>query len=60
VPVVVGGRREAAEVLAMAARGGVVETRVRVVAMAALADVFGEMERGEVVGRVVVDLGRVE
>lgn len=51
----VGSRKEAIETLEMAKRG-VVSTRFRTDGMEALGRVFEEMERGEVKGRVVLDL----
>lgn len=51
----VGNQREALEVLDMAARG-IVKTHVRVEAMEKLTDVFTEMSKGTMQGRVVIDL----
>ncbi|KAJ2968089.1 hypothetical protein NUW58_g10299 [Xylaria curta] len=54
----VGNRREAIETLEMATRG-VVKVPVRTVAMGELQSVFEEMEKGTIVGRVVLDLSTV-
>jgi propanol-preferring alcohol dehydrogenase len=51
----VGGRREALEVLELAARG-VVKTHYRLEKMENLNDVFQEMAEGKLQGRVVLDL----
>ena len=51
----VGNRRDAVEVLDMAARG-LVETKVEVVKMEELENVFKRMEEGKLLGRVVLDL----
>jgi alcohol dehydrogenase, propanol-preferring len=53
--VAVGNREEANEVLAFAARG-VVKADVRIEPMEKLTDVFKEMEKGQLSGRVVLDL----
>ncbi|KAI0400180.1 alcohol dehydrogenase-like protein [Xylaria palmicola] len=58
VAATVGNRREAVEVLEMATRG-IVKFPVRTVGMGALQSVFEEMGRGELVGRVVMDLSSV-
>lgn len=54
----VGNRREAIEVLEMATRG-VVKFPVRVVGMGELQSVFEDMEKGNIIGRVVLDLTSV-
>lgn len=51
----VGNRAEASEVLDMAARG-VVTTKFEVEGMDKLESVFERMEKGELLGRVVLDL----
>jgi len=51
----VGNRREAIETLELAARG-LIKTHFRVEKMDKLTEVFQEMERGELKGRVVLDL----
>jgi propanol-preferring alcohol dehydrogenase len=51
----VGDRREAIETLEFAARG-IVKTHFRVEKMEALTGVFEEMHKGELKGRVVLDL----
>ncbi|KAK3691891.1 hypothetical protein LTR37_018384 [Vermiconidia calcicola] len=53
--VAVGNRREAIETLEFAERG-IVKTHFRTVKMDGLTKVFEEMDRGEVKGRVVLDL----
>ncbi|KAK3326730.1 alcohol dehydrogenase [Apodospora peruviana] len=53
----VGNRKEAIEVLEMAARG-VVKTHVTLEPMSKLTEVFEKMERMELQGRVVIDLAR--
>ncbi|KAF2498122.1 GroES-like protein [Lophium mytilinum] len=55
VGVAVGDRKEAGEVLELAARG-VVKTHYRVEKMEKLTDVFEEMDQGRLRGRVVLDL----
>ena len=55
VGVAVGNRKEAIETLDLAARG-VIKTHFRTEKMDALTNVFGEMERQELQGRVVLDL----
>ncbi|KAJ3557821.1 hypothetical protein NPX13_g9851 [Xylaria arbuscula] len=50
----VGNRREAVEVVEMAARG-VVKFPVRTVGMSGLQSVFEDMGKGNVTGRVVID-----
>ncbi|KAI7100358.1 hypothetical protein KC352_g38014, partial [Hortaea werneckii] len=55
VGVAVGNRREAIETLQFAERG-VVKTHFRTEKMDKLTDIFHEMERGELKGRVVLDL----
>ncbi|KAI7197850.1 alcohol dehydrogenase [Hortaea werneckii] len=55
VGVAVGNRREAIETLQFAERG-VVKTHFRTEKMDKLNDIFHEMERGELKGRVVLDL----
>jgi alcohol dehydrogenase, propanol-preferring len=55
VAVAVGNREEANEVLDFAARG-VIKADVRVEPMEKLTDVFKEMEKGQLHGRVVLDL----
>ncbi|SMR45161.1 unnamed protein product [Zymoseptoria tritici ST99CH_3D1] len=55
VGVAVGNRREAIETLDFAARG-IVKTHFRTAKMEELTGIFEQMERGEVVGRVVLDL----
>ncbi|KAI0019342.1 GroES-like protein [Xylariomycetidae sp. FL0641] len=51
----VGNRKEAIEVLDMAQRG-IVKPHFRTAKMDELTEVFGQMERGELQGRVVLDL----
>ncbi len=51
----VGNRREAIEVLEMAARG-IVKFPVRTVGMGELQSVFEDLGRGNIIGRVVLDL----
>jgi alcohol dehydrogenase, propanol-preferring len=51
----VGNRREAAEVLTMATRG-LIQFPVKTVKMDQLQSVFEEMGKGELIGRVVLDL----
>ncbi|CZT01525.1 hypothetical protein WAI453_006968 [Rhynchosporium graminicola] len=51
----VGNQREALEVLDMAARG-IVKTRLRTEPMEKLTEVFQEMSKGKMQGRVVIDL----
>jgi len=55
VGVAVGDRKEAIETLQFAERG-VVKTHFRTAKMEELTGVFEEMERGELKGRVVLDL----
>jgi propanol-preferring alcohol dehydrogenase len=55
VGVAVGDRREAIETLDFAARG-IVKTHFRTAKMEELTGVFEQMEKGELVGRVVLDL----
>ncbi|KAI0483047.1 GroES-like protein [Xylariaceae sp. FL0804] len=55
VGIAVGNRKEAVETLQMAERG-VIKTELRVVKMDEMTKVFEEMDRGELKGRVVVDL----
>lgn len=55
VGVAVGSRKDAIETLDFAARG-VIKTHFRVEKMEALTDVFEQMGRGELSGRVVLDL----
>lgn len=50
-----GDRREAIETLEFAERG-IVKTHFRTAKMDALTKVFEEMDRGELQGRVVLDL----
>ncbi|KAK4210934.1 chaperonin 10-like protein [Rhypophila decipiens] len=53
----VGNRKEAIEVLEMAARG-VVKTHVTVEPMSKLTEVFEKLSKGQLHGRVVIDLGK--
>lgn len=55
VGVAVGNRQEALETLDYAARG-IIKTHFRTAKMDELTSVFGEMERGELKGRVVLEL----
>lgn len=55
VGVTVGDRKDAIEVLDLAARG-VIKSHFRVEKMENLTDVFAQMHKGEVAGRVVLDL----
>jgi alcohol dehydrogenase, propanol-preferring len=55
VGVAVGDRREAIETLELAERG-VVKVHFRTAKMGELTGVFEEMDRGELKGRVVLDL----
>ena len=55
VAVAVGDRKEAIETLDLAARG-VIKVHSRTEPMEKLAEVFEEMHRGELKGRVVIDL----
>ncbi|KAK3669428.1 hypothetical protein LTR78_010688 [Recurvomyces mirabilis] len=55
VGVAVGDRREAIETLAMAERG-VVKTHFKTIKMDGLTETFEQMHRGELKGRVVLDL----
>jgi len=55
VGVAVGNRKEAIETLEMAARG-IVKTHFKTIKMDGLTKVFEEMDRGELKGRVVLDL----
>jgi len=55
VAVAVGDRKEAMETLDLAARG-VIKTHFRTEPMANLTKIFEEMGRGELKGRVVLDL----
>lgn len=55
VGVAVGNRKEAIEVLDLAARG-IISTHYRTEKMDALTSVFQEMEAQKLVGRVVLDL----
>lgn len=55
IGVAVGDRKEAIETLAFAERG-IVKTHFRTAKMEELTAIFGEMERGEMKGRVVLDL----
>lgn len=51
----VGNRREAIETLELASRG-IIKTHFRTAKMEELTSVFQQMERGEIQGRVVLDL----
>jgi len=53
----VGNRKEAIETMDLAARG-VIKTHVTVEPMSKLTDAFERMERGELQGRVVIDMSR--
>jgi propanol-preferring alcohol dehydrogenase len=55
VGVAVGDRKDAIEVLDLAARG-VIKTHFRTEKMENLTEVFEQMHKGEVAGRVVLDL----
>jgi len=55
VGVAVGNRKEAIETLEMAERG-LVKTHFRTAKMDELTSIFEEMDRGELKGRVVLDL----
>lgn len=55
VGVAVGTRKDAIETLELAARG-VIKTHFRTEKMDKLTDIFGEMERQELKGRVVLDM----
>lgn len=55
VGVAVGDRRDAIETLGFAARG-IVKTHFKTCKMDELTGVFESMEKGELVGRVVLDL----
>lgn len=51
----VGNRREAIETLELAARG-IIKTHYRTAKMEELTSIFQEMEKGQIQGRVVLDL----
>ena len=51
----VGNRREAIETLDLAARG-IIKTHFRTAKMEELTSIFEEMEKGQIQGRVVLDL----
>lgn len=53
--VAVGDRREAIETLDLAARG-IIKTHFRTEKMENLTEVFEQMHKGELTGRVVLDL----
>lgn len=55
VGVAVGERKDAIEVLDLAARG-VIRSHFRIEKMEKLGEVFAQMRRGEVAGRVVLEL----
>lgn len=55
VGVAVGDRQEAIETLDLAARG-IIQTHFRTAALEDLGQVFAQMHKGEVNGRVVLDL----
>lgn len=55
VGVAVGNRQEAIETLDLAARG-LIKTHFRTEKLENLTDVFEQMEKGELQGRVVLDL----
>lgn len=55
VGIAVGDRKEAIETLDLAARG-IIKTHFRTEKMENLTDVFEQMSKGELTGRVVLDL----
>lgn len=55
VGVAVGSRKDAVDTLDLAARG-IIKTHFRTENMEKLTEVFEQMHRGELVGRVVLDL----